>query len=250
MSYATVEASEWGEILDSLRDSLRQSHTLEEGAQLVARTLRDGFADTTALARVYAIIPYDELPGDVASFVDALATSSGAAAGVQPKTPVLALLGTYGAEEPWCDRRRSAGHKGIPLLSAEFVSAIPMIARLLKELGIDLAWLDEAPEVNARKLLGGFNGVFYVDDAASARDSLGRRIIPAQDFVEQQRIKTVFGMGGFYPDGTMIVAIVFTREEIARAQLERLKSLISLLKGETFGAARARRFFVRTPAQT
>lgn len=242
LTYAEVEASTWGEILDSLREEIGQSKTLEDAAQRLTRALYMRFEETTALARVYAIVPHRELPPSVTSFVEELVAANGGAS-PSPDTPVLSLLGSYGASEAWCDRRRSRAHKGIPLLSAAFVSGIPMIARLLKELGIELAWLDDAPEVNARRLLGGFNGVFFVDDAASARDAQGRRIIPAQDFVEHERIRTVFGMGGFYPDGTMVVVILFTREEIARSQVERLKSLISLLKGETFGAVRARHLF-------
>lgn len=156
---------------------------------------------------------------------------------------MLRLLGTHGAEAAWCDRRTSVGHRGIPLVSAAFVHAIPMVARLLKELGVDLAWLDTSPEVNARRLLGGFNGVFYVDDAASARDAHGRLVIPAQDFVAERRVKTVFGMGGFYPDGTLLAIIVFSSEHLKRSQVEPLTSLFSMLKGETFGVVRARRLF-------
>jgi hypothetical protein len=156
------------------------------------------------------------------------------------------LLGTHGSKPEWCERARSKGHLGIPLISAEFVRAIPMVARLLEELGVDLAWLDAAAEMYTRKLLGGFNGVFFVDDAATAQDSLGRNIIPAQDFVDEQGIKTVFGMGGFYPDNTLIAIIVFSREHLTRSHVERLTSLISLFKGETFGLVRARKFFARS----
>jgi hypothetical protein len=80
-------------------------------------------------------------------------------------------------------------------------------------------------------------------DAATAKDSLGRLIIPAQDFVEEQGVKSVFGMGGFYPDNTLIVIIVFARETLRRSQIERFTSLISMFKGETFGVVRARKFF-------
>lgn len=68
-------------------------------------------------------------------------------------------------------------------------------------------------------------------------------MIPAEDFVAEQDVKTVFRMGGFYPDGTMVVAIVFTRELLPRAAVERLTSLITMIKGETFKAIRARKIF-------
>lgn len=241
--YADADAREWSAVLDDLRATVGKTPALENAAELVARALYATFEASTALARVYAVVPYRELTRPVAAFVDELVAKSGQSGHVLPDTPVLTLLATHGAKEEWCHRSKSKGHVGIPLVSAEFVHAIPMVARLLKELGVDLAWLDAATDVNARRLLGGFNGLFFVDDAATARDNLGRLIIPAQDFVEEQGVKSVFGMGGFYPDNTLIVIIVFARETLRRSQVERFTSLISLFKGETFGVVRARKFF-------
>lgn len=241
--YADVESTDWAKTLDGLRSRVGKATALEGAAALVARQLYESFSDTTALARVYAVIPYRDLEPSVTSFVDGLAKSSGQSEHIRPDMPVLTLLGTHGPDEDWCDRTKSKGHRGIPLVSASFVENIPMVARLLKELGVDLSWLDAAPDVNARRLLGGFNGLFYVDDAATARDAAGRLIIPAQDFVDAQGVKTVFGMGGFYPDNTLVAIIVFARERLTRSQVERFISLISLFKGETFGVVRARKFF-------
>ena len=118
-----------------------------------------------------------------------------------------------------------------------------MVARLLKELGVELQWVDEAPSVNVRRLLGGFNGLFYVEDARSARDSLGRLIIPAQDFVQQYEVASVFGMGGVYPGGTLVTIIVFCREALPREQVEPLKTLVSIFKGETVRLVLAAKIF-------
>lgn len=241
--YAHFEPNEWANTLEILRAQVGKTVALEGAATLVARELYQRFAATTALARVYAVVPYRDADPGVRAFVDELVAKLATPEVLRPDTPVLTLLGTHGAKAEWCDRTRSQGHLGIPLVSAAFVQAIPMVARLLKELGVDLAWLDAAADVNARRLLGGFNGVFFVDDAASARDHLGRLIIPAQDFVEQEGVKSVFGMGGFYPDNTLIAIIVFAREHLKRSDVERLTSLISLFKGETFGVVRARKFF-------
>ncbi len=242
-AYATLQPDDWSTTLAWLRDRVGQTASLEEAAALVAQTLHERFTSGTVLARVYAVVPYRELEPSVTAFVDDLATRTGQTEGVTPETPVLTLLGTHGAEGAWCDRRASVGHRGIPLVSAAFVQDIPMVARLLKELGVDLAWLDASPEVNARRLLGGFNGVFYVADAESVRDAQGRLVIPAQDFVAEHGVKTVFGMGGFYPDGTLIAIIVFANEYLKRSQVESLTGLISMVKGETFGVVRGRRIF-------
>lgn len=241
MKISELEPTAWTTVLDELRSETRDAPTLEHAARRVAKGIHERFSEVSVLTRVYALLKYADLPRDVSTFVDGLA--KGDPSRVGSSTPVLTLLGTHGVEDDWCDRHRSRGHKGIPLLSGAFVDAIPMLARLLRELGIDLSWLDEAPEVATRRLLGGFNGTFYVQDATTARDSQGRPIIPAADFVAQHGVKTVFGNGGFYPDGTLIVCIVFTRETLSRPSVERLASLISMLKGETFGLVRARKLF-------
>jgi hypothetical protein len=236
-----LDTTAWSTVLDELRTDIRACPSLERAAQQVAKRIHERFAEVAVLTRVYAVLKFGDLPADVTSFVETLGKDDPSR--IVPATPVLTLLGTHGVKEEWCDRHRSRGHKGIPLLSGAFVDAIPMLARLLRELGIDLSWLDDAPEVATRRLLGGFNGTFYVQDAATARDGQGRRIIPAEDFVAEHGVKTVFGNGGFYPDGTLVVCIVFTRETLPRSTVERLASLISMVKGETFGVVRSRKFF-------
>ncbi len=242
VSWSSIDAQRWSGILDQLRAPVGAARSLEGAAQLVCSRLAETVGET-ALVRIYAILPYKDTPLDVRTFVDELASRAGQHAGIPPLTRVLSLLGTHGSEEAWGDRRQSKGHQGIPLVSAAFVDAIPMLARLLRELGLDLTWLDDAPEIVTRRLLGGFNGVFYVEDAATARDAKGRLIIPAADFVAAEKVKSVFGMGGSYPDGTVLACIVFTRERLPRAIVERFTSLITMLKGETFAAVLARRFF-------
>lgn len=235
-SWTAVEPAVWAAFVERLRPRLETAPSLADACQTLSEALAE--IEPTALARVYAILPYRELPADVRGFVDELA-------GAPPPstTRVLTLMGTAGRRPEWCDRRQSLGHQGIPLISASFVEAIPMLSRLLKELGFDLAWLDTAQDVFARKLIGGFNGIFYVADAKTARDANGRLVIPAVDFVAAENVETVFGMGGTNPDGTVLAWIVFTSAKVPRATVERLTSLLTMLKGETFRAVLERRFF-------
>ncbi|MDB4943336.1 MAG: hypothetical protein JWP97_2870 [Labilithrix sp.] len=230
--------------LAGLRAKVAKAESLEEAAGLVARTLHGEYPDVTALARVYAVLPYSEVDDETRAFVDGLAKNAGQTENVGPATPVLVLLGTHGQRREWQDRRASKGHRGIPLVSPAFVQGIPMVAQLLKEIGVELSWLDRSGGLDARRLLGQ-NGVFYVADAADARDSQGRLVIPAQDFVAAERVRTVFGMGGTYADGTLVVIIVFTREALNRMQVDRLTPLVSLLKSETERVVTTRRFFAR-----
>ena len=234
------EIKAWAALVEAMRGEIASAPSLEEASRIAAARIHAAVAPSAPLVRVYAVLPHEVLPPDVQAFVEMLAPDG---AVVSRRTPVLALLGTAGAKPEWNDRRASWAHKGIPLVSAAFVDTIPMLARLLRELGMDLAWLDEAPDIITRRLIGGFNGVFYVEDARTVEDARGRLVIPATDFVEGENIRTVFGMGGIYPDGTVLVCIVFTRVTVSRDTVDRLTSLLTMLKGETFGAVRARRFF-------
>ena len=82
-------------------------------------------------------------------------------------------------------------------------------------------------------MLGGSNGTFYVPDAVSAVDDAGRHIIPGREFVRRHGVRSVFGMGGSYLDGTLAVAIIFTRELLDRVVVGRFPSFISTFKTAT-----------------
>ncbi len=227
------------EQLTSLRETLRervQDQTcLEDAAQTFVRQLHDELAGAAALVRMYVTLPAGKLPPAERTFAEAVPGASG----LTDETRVLTLLGTYGLLPSWCDRQLSQGHQAIPLVDATFVDGLPMIARLLAELGVDLGGLnDRDGAIFARKLIGGYIGVFHVADAASAVDARGRHIIPAADFVREHGIRTVFGMGTAFLDGSVAACIVFAREEVTRPQAERFGGLISNFRLVTRGLLR------------
>ena len=231
--FERADAAEITAFKEEVRVALKGCTSLEQAAQTLAKKVYTTFQSSTVLARVYATVAYGRLPPDVRGFVDALPATTSGEAPLTDATPCLSLLGTYGLEPAWQSRRMSRGHLAIPLLSRELVEATPMIARLFKDLGIDLAWIDNPTSDLSRALVGGFNGVFFVQDAATAKDAKSNFVIPAQPFVAQQKIKTVFGMGGFYMQGTMVAIILFTREQLSRMQAERFSALSGILKVAT-----------------
>src|SRR6185295_13366157 len=105
--------------------------SLESASQASAHAIFDGFAESAVLVRLFVTLPASDLPAGIRAEAEKLAACA-------PTTPVLTLLGTYGLEVEWRDRRQSRGHAAIPLVSSAFVSAIPMMARVLEELGADL----------------------------------------------------------------------------------------------------------------
>ena len=76
-----------------------------------------------------------------------------------------------------------------------------------------------------------------MEDAGEATDQEGRKIIVAQDFVSSYNVKSVFATGGVYPNGQMIVVVIFCRDSFARAEAESFLELMQSFKGETTSLA-------------
>jgi hypothetical protein len=216
--------------VEALRTKICESFaSIEAAAQGFARTLAT-CCPTTVLARVFIVLPLSKLSPSDRKFAAELVSNDRS---LSDKTPVLCLLGTAGREARWCDRTLSVGHRAIPLLGAAFVQSVPMLAKLFADLDVSLLHLDDGKTLDMRRLPGGLNEAFYVDDARVAEDARGRRVIPSKDFVDEYGVRTVFGMGGAYVDGTLAVAIVFTSESIDRKTVDRFPSLISSFKTST-----------------
>ena len=226
----SFQSSSWADI-DALRQRIMgaAAESVEESAQTFADELANRYS-TVVLARVFLVLPFASLLAGDRVAATALANED---SGLTAKTPVLTLLGTAGREPEWKNRKRSAGHRAIPLLSSAHVQGIPMLAKLLADLEVNLAGLDDGKPIATRRMLGGRNCAFFVPDALTSQDDAGRHIIPARDFVQNNGIRTVFGMGGAYADGTLAAAVVFTSEAIDRAIVDRFPSVISNFKMAT-----------------
>jgi hypothetical protein len=233
--------------MDAIEDEMTRVasrlDSVEAAAQATAVLLFETFPETTVLARVFVTVPFAELPAPDQAFVRRLAGPR-APELLKPNTPVLSLAGTRGVRAEWNRREDSAGHRGIPLVSMEFVESIPMISRLLKELGASLEWADGLDTTVVTASLGSVAGLFYVEDAREALDGQGRRIITAEEFVREHGVRTVFGFGGAYATaGTWLAAVVFTRETIARREVERFLRLASAFKSATMRLVRGGAIF-------
>lgn len=211
------------------------SSSLEAAAQRLMDALYEHFAAELILARMFGTTAYAALPDVNRSFVDSLISGVEDPARVSPRMSVLSLLGTRGREPDWNNRIYSQAHLGIPLVSQAFVHEIPMIARLLNEIGFDPGWYDASSEDRfVTTSLASVNGLFYVDDARSTLDESGRRIIPAESFVTDYGVRTVFGVGGTYVSRKMFVsAIFFCGRSVSRRQAAKFLPLASWFKAAT-----------------
>jgi hypothetical protein len=235
----------WDEITSfrSLVQKKLSGTTIEQIAGQWTRAFVTQFP-TIALARLFLVIPYGQLPEDEQLLARAsLDVSVVDTTILKGDTPVLCLLATNGIERAWNDRKSSQGHRVIPLMSRSAVESAPMIYNLLASLGLDYADLGVRDAIAIRELAGGLNKRFYVPDAASAIDERGRHIIPAQDFVEKYKLRTVFGMGGSYVNGIVAISIFFTKDSLPPLTVDFFPSFIGLFKLATSDLVTAGKIF-------
>ena len=198
------------------------ARAMEVVADRVVRYLYDRLrtpdldAPACALVRMFVTMPYHALDAEQKAFAQGLLGGESHPPGMK----CLTLLATAGDERAWNSRHTSAGHKALPLPSAESIARAPMIAQLIRQLGVETGTLLSAdPRVVIDTDQHTFN-VFYVEDAH------GSPYIPAQrEFVEPYAIRSVLGFGGLLPSGDLFTTILFSRTHIPRNIADLFKTL-------------------------
>ena len=186
--------------------------SLHELAGKVVRDLNETLRDegsgesTAALVRFFMTIEHESLDDSVSSFI----AERFPGLTPQPETKCLTLMGTVGDELDWCDIERSKGHRSVPLISEEWVNQIPMIARLVLELGLEIQQVmaPAADQTMEKEKQDDFR-VFHIEEA------LNSEYIPDQKFVMSHGIRSVLGFGGMLPTGHLFVVIVFSKARIS-----------------------------------
>ena len=243
MKLSDVTSAAVNALWQSVEPQVEGAEALEQGAQALARGLHTQFEESVVIARVFATVPYGDLPEFNRNFVDSLAEGAGAQDDLNASMPVLSLIGTHGQEAAWCDRKQSQGHIGIPLISSSFVGAIPMITRLIQELGLSLDWVDSQDSAVLVETIGHSARLFFVENAADTKDSEGRDVIAAQDFVSAFGVKSVFGTGRAYDGGRLAVIVAFCRDQISRETAAKFIDLANLFHSKTIGLAAEGKIF-------
>lgn len=226
----------------ALRTAGKGAASMEEAAGRVTSYLYEELTDpegnrANVLARFYKTHPFAGLEEGLQEFA-----SRQAGGELAPDTRCLTLLSTFGEETAWCSRHRSRSHRTIPLPSAQAVEQAPMIAQLVRQLGLDVSLVVRpAPELLVDQHQHSFN-VFYVEEAA------GSPYIPAQaDFVEPYGVRSVLGFGGLLPNGDLYAVILFVRVTVPRPTAQMFQPLalatklaiLPFTRGPVFGPADA-----------
>jgi hypothetical protein len=104
------------------------------------------------------------------------------------------------------------------------VEQAPMIAQLVRQLGLDIEQVVEPRPDVVGELGGKTYNVFFVPHA------LGSSAIPAQDFVRKYGIRSVIGCGGIHLTGDLYAAILFSRVDVPPESADRFRNIALDLK--------------------
>ena len=168
------------------------------------------------LVRVFVTQPFSALDDGQRTFVESVLGGHSVSASLK----CLTLLATAGDEPAWNSRRTSSTHKALPLTSEESVTRSPMIAQLIRQLGVDIGALIAS---DARLLLDLDQHTFNVFHVAEAK---GSTHIPAQqEFVVPYQVQSVVGFGGVLPNSELFATILFTRVPVARSTADMFRPL-------------------------
>ena len=205
-----------------LREAASHANTFDEAATAFTGFLYSGFADSAtkepqcALVRFYKTTSFGELDQSRQEF----ARNKVSTEYLRDDTRVLTLVATTGVQPEWCDPRRSVAHQAIPLPSVEIVEQAPMIAGLIKALGLEIADIVTPSVSLLRDAAGKSYNVFYVGRA------LGSPLIPAQtEFVRPYGIKSVIGFGGILPTGEFFAIVMFSRVSVPEEVATRFRNV-------------------------
>jgi hypothetical protein len=228
-------------------DGLRDRRELQGALQRFCELFYAAFPDT-ALIRVFGTVPMGRLGSREREFVHDLIARESRGFELFEGDPILTLFGTRGIEPEWCDRKASRDHLAIPLSSEEFIAEIPMLSRLLSELGFTSIRARNGTWQFVSRLDASGDGLFFVGDARTATDERGRLIIPASDFVDRYGIRSVFGFGGEVATQSMMLAvIVFARTVLSREDAACFVPLFDRLRSATESMLQRQALFEANP---
>ena len=223
MDLAQFDLNDMIECGREVRKASESASSMEEAAReiihLFRRTLVDAYTGqpNCPLVRCFKTHPLGQLPPELAQIARGSVNDQ---RHLRPDLPCLTLLATAGDAEVWNDRRTSRAHAVIPLESVEMVERAPMIASLLRQMGLKL---EAALNLDSGLILDAdqhtFN-VFLVEHAE------GNPSIPAQaTFVKPYGIRSALGFGGLLPGGALFTIIMFSRVTIPRETADMFRTI-------------------------
>ncbi|MDY6785146.1 MAG: PAS domain S-box protein [Cyanobacteriota bacterium] len=174
-----------------------------------------------ALVRFFKIHPYGELEEPL----QALARHEMDRGVLTPQTPCLTLLATAGQDARWNSRFSSRRHQAIPIVNEEAIAQLPMIARLIEQLGLEPKTIVQPQPEELLELHQKAFNAFYIPDACTSPD-----IPDKENFVIPYAIQSVLGFGGLLPSGRLFATILFLKTQLPQSTAEMFGSIAFNIK--------------------
>lgn len=200
-----------------------EPESVAAGADRIVRFLFENLGDddgrpACALARMFKTHRYDALDMELREFTRNIEPAADRVHDLR----CLVLLATIGDELPWNSRHESRGHKCIPLVNEKMVEEAPMIAQLIKQIGLKISNVVRPdPALMLTHENASYN-VFYVPQANGSP-----YIVAQNEFVRRYGIESVIGFGGLAGAGDLLATILFTKVPI-RPEVAELFKVIGL----------------------
>lgn len=241
-------ASDYGELQSEMR-GIDGCATAQGAARRFVDALYERFSDSLVLLRLFTTVRYDQLTEEDRRFVDGRGQDTNTSHLIHAATPIFTLIGTKGMKSEWNDRRASSHFRCIPLASTAFVSSLSMLSRQFESVGFDLGLIDAwETKIAAAGRADQYRGLLYIGDAGIDRDLQGRMIVPKQDFVAANSVKTVLGFGcGYAWHPALVTLFVFTRETIERSAVEPMATILDGYRDGTEELVKQGRVFRESP---
>lgn len=213
-----------------LRRAMADAPTVESAAQSAVRYLYGAFrspdgARQCPLVRFYRTHRFERLDDELKDFARHMMQRSPTDGTLR----CLTLMASAGERPEWNDRRKSKGHRAIPLPSLEVVERAPMIAQLIRQFGLDIEAVVSPSSALLQALQGKTYNVFHVENAR------GSPYIPAQEeFVAPYRIESVLGFGGLVGE-ELFALILFSTVGISEEVATRFRNIALDVKSSLIG---------------
>jgi hypothetical protein len=241
--FASYSVEDVAALRSRVEEEIGESASFQQACQTFVDILYEELKSSAVLFRVFATVDFDKLPEKEKAFVLDLARNRGFLPELQAKTAVVTLLGSRGKRPPWNHRLRSERHLAIPLTSASFIKTIPMVSRLMGDMGTGLDWVQKQEANMVVTSMGRMARVLYVEDALESRTGDGFDVIPDRSFVEENGVRTVLALGGAYLNGTIVAVVLFTSERVPPDRVEKLMPVVHGFKIATMKAVMQGRIF-------
>lgn len=165
-----------------------------------------------ALVRLFKTHPYGGLPETLRAVVRDRMDGEPPS----PEMKCLTLLATRGEHPEWNSIDESVDHRVIPLPSPLAVKDMPMILRMVEQLGVGVDTLLSGSREHAalaQPIIDAAETKYNVLLIPDASDS---PYVPSTDFVQRVKVASVLGFGGMLSTGDLYTILMFCRVRVSR----------------------------------